>query len=300
MPSPVRFHRHRRLLGVLLVLLGAGAVCAMAQDASDEAGWMGLYIRDLDQRDIQALHLPRGQRGVVVSGVDDDGPASMAGIEPGDVITALDGRPVAQRADFVHLLGERRAGELVRLLIVRRNASHQVSFELQARPRVMQGGSPIEPGALAPTPSLEPAHVWLALADLDDADLAAYFDVAAATGVLVLRVVGESLDRLRAGDVILECDGVEVASVDALRRQWSEAAERQSLELRLMRRGRTRTVRLGAEATAARLAGVDAPGVGPHHRGETAQAWERMLQEIDALRTRLQALEAEVQQRAQR
>jgi serine protease Do len=288
------------MLSVLLLFLGSGTVTAVAQDARDQAGWMGLYIRDLDQRDIQALHLPRDQRGVVVSGVDDDGPAAMAGIEPGDVITALDGRPVEERADFVHLLGARHAGDLVRLLIVRRNASQQVSFALQARPRVMQGESPIEPGVLPPAPSPEPARIGLALVDLDDADLAAYFDVDAASGVLVLRVVGAALDRLRAGDVILECDGMEVTSVQALRHAWSQAAERQSLVLRLMRRGRTRTVHLGAEATAARLAGVDTPAGGPLVRGETAQAWERMLQEIEALRTRLQALESEVQQRAQR
>jgi serine protease Do len=259
---------------------------------------MGLYIRDLDQRDVQALHLPHEQRGVVVSGVDDEGPAAAVGIEPGDVITALDGRRVDTRADFVRLLGTRRAGERVRLEILRQTNSRQVAFTLQARPRVMRGSEPIAPGQPATRQTMAPVTVWLAVANLEDTNLAQYFDVQAGSGVLVLGLGGIALDRLQAGDVIIDCASSPVRSVRELQERWSTTQEDEDLVLRIVRRGRTRTVRLGPAAVAARLLTPEAPV--PLPGDGKAQDWERLLREIDALRTRLRALEDEVEQQVHR
>ena len=104
-------------LTILLTLLPLlAALPARPQEAVDGGrGWLGLYIRDLDRQDIAALDLHGDTRGVVVSGVDDEGPAALAGIEPGDVITRLEGQGVDNRPGFLAALGNRRVGDRVRV-----------------------------------------------------------------------------------------------------------------------------------------------------------------------------------------
>lgn len=50
-----------------------------------------------------------GDRGVVVTGVDPDGPAAAAGVETGNVILDIGGKPVSSRADVLKQLEEARA-----------------------------------------------------------------------------------------------------------------------------------------------------------------------------------------------
>jgi serine protease Do len=50
-----------------------------------------------------------GNQGVVVTGVDPNGPAAAAGVQAGNVILDVGGKPVANRADVVKRLQEAKA-----------------------------------------------------------------------------------------------------------------------------------------------------------------------------------------------
>ena len=78
-------------LASLAFVVARGAAQTPVPEAGDETPhtWLGLYIRNLDGDDAKALDLETGTEGVVVSGVDDEGPAARAGLEPGDVVTQL-------------------------------------------------------------------------------------------------------------------------------------------------------------------------------------------------------------------
>ena len=54
-------------------------------------GWLGVSIQPLDQRIAQHLGISKDVKGVLVSGVLDGTPADRAGLQSGDVITAVDG-----------------------------------------------------------------------------------------------------------------------------------------------------------------------------------------------------------------
>jgi S1-C subfamily serine protease len=60
------------------------------------------------------------ETGVVVAGVTENGPASRAGLREGDVIVALDGKPVAGVDDLHRLLTEARVGVDGTLTVLRR------------------------------------------------------------------------------------------------------------------------------------------------------------------------------------
>jgi putative serine protease PepD len=79
----------------------------------------------------------RGQGARIQSGgarapVTPGGPADLAGIEPGDVVVAVDGRPVDSFEEFVVLIRSRTPGDQVELSVEREDADLTVTVTLGA------------------------------------------------------------------------------------------------------------------------------------------------------------------------
>lgn len=72
--------------------------------------------------------------GAVVLSVVAGGPAEQAGIRPGDVITAFDGKPVRSPEDFLAALRPHRPGDVVSATIRRGSATQPVTLTLVGRP----------------------------------------------------------------------------------------------------------------------------------------------------------------------
>jgi Do/DeqQ family serine protease len=70
---------------------------SLIRDGRVIRGWVGVEPRDLTPELIESFRLPVTQ-GVLIAGVLQDGPASAAGLRPGDVVTRIDGKPVASTA----------------------------------------------------------------------------------------------------------------------------------------------------------------------------------------------------------
>ncbi len=71
--------------------------------------------------------------GVLVSDVRTDTPAAKAGVEVGDVITAVDGKRVQCSRDVSRGIRSRKAGETVALDVVRGGASRKLSVTVEER-----------------------------------------------------------------------------------------------------------------------------------------------------------------------
>ena len=67
------------------------------------------------------------ERGALVVRVEPGGPAEAAGIKPGDVITAVAGRPVTNLYHFHHAMLSRKAGERVEITLWRNGQTLTVS-----------------------------------------------------------------------------------------------------------------------------------------------------------------------------
>ena len=79
-------------------------------------GYLGISPADLDQAYQDALG---AKEGVVVSTVEKGEAADKAGLQRLDVITALDGQPVRSPDEVVAVVSSRRAGEALKLTILR-------------------------------------------------------------------------------------------------------------------------------------------------------------------------------------
>lgn len=71
--------------------------------------------------------------GVLVSDVRSDTPAARAGLEVGDVITAVDGKRVRWSGDVSREIRSRKAGDTVPLDVVRGGASRKLTVTVEER-----------------------------------------------------------------------------------------------------------------------------------------------------------------------
>ncbi len=129
-----RFTAERVRLGLLaltvVVFLAAGAYGlgrvvesgSSGRPQSGQPAWLG----------VQLGVLPSG--AVVVVGVTSGGPAAVAGLRAGDVITQIESRPVAAPVDVSEAVGALRAGNIVEIQALRGSKAYTTRVKLGARP----------------------------------------------------------------------------------------------------------------------------------------------------------------------
>jgi serine protease Do len=91
------------------------SVTAGVGKAPSEGALRGITVQNLtpDLRD--QLGLPAGVRGVVISELDPSSPAAQGGLQPGDVIEAINRQQVNSVADFNRLAAEAKGQTLLRI-----------------------------------------------------------------------------------------------------------------------------------------------------------------------------------------
>jgi len=93
-------------------------------------GQLGVTLRDLTPDLIQSMGLPADQSGAVIAGVAAGSAAERAGLKSGDVITAIDKKPVRGAADLRNKIGVLRVGDVVELTVLRAGRSMAVRATL--------------------------------------------------------------------------------------------------------------------------------------------------------------------------
>jgi len=66
----------------------------------EEAGSLGIRVTPLTPELASRLEVPASLDGLVVDQVDPNGVAAAAGIQPGDIIRQIDGKPVKSPSDL--------------------------------------------------------------------------------------------------------------------------------------------------------------------------------------------------------
>ena len=94
-------------VGVLQQLLDKGYVVR---------GWLGVEVQVVPQDIIDATGL---KHGVLVSGVLGNGPAARAGLEPGDIITSINGQDLYSPQQTIQMINRLKPGETIQLAVLR-------------------------------------------------------------------------------------------------------------------------------------------------------------------------------------
>jgi serine protease Do len=98
-------------------------------------GYLGVHVRDIPDRDVAArLGVPK-DGGVLVAGVADNTPGAKAGLKDGDVITALDGKPVRDGHDLQIMVASLPPGKTFDLNIVRDGKPETLKVTIEEQPK---------------------------------------------------------------------------------------------------------------------------------------------------------------------
>jgi serine protease Do len=199
-------------------------------------GYLGLMIQNLDYAHAQAFGLPNTD-GALVGDVVSPGPATSAGVEHGDVITAVDGRHIKTTRDLIDYVSAKGPGASVNLTVLRNGKTLERSIKLGERPPLGQQASAEEQ---------QDGHSginWLGLQyeDLSASVRSSYGLPGSASGVLVTGVSATSPlydQAVRPGMIVSEVNGENVKSVADFERVVSAAKSKSYLRLYTLRFGR--------------------------------------------------------------
>ena len=85
---------------------------------------------------------PQGVEGAYVASVEQNGAAQKAGIQAGDIITALNGQSVSKREDLTNQLSYYKAGTEVTITVLRRESTtygqKDLKVTLEKKPQGLQ------------------------------------------------------------------------------------------------------------------------------------------------------------------
>jgi serine protease Do len=214
----VSVRRSFRVRALRVALLLAVAL-APAVDAAAQWAWLGVRIRDLSEQEMNEIASRHGIRegfGVFIVEVMEGTPAAKAGLVNGDLVVALEDRPVTETRLLQRLIASAGAGREVRLTVLRAEGRRRVDVRLAAMPRAVLGERiAAEFGFLVREP--EPAG-----------------PSAPVISVVVRRSAAERAE-LKVGDVILQVNDQAVESRDALREVLADASLESPLRLTIRR-----------------------------------------------------------------
>jgi serine protease Do len=189
-------------------------------DGKFTRAWLGIQISALrEDADFRNL-LPGINDGVVVRRIMPNGPAARSGLKPADVITAVEGTPVATAQQLRNEIRARRIGSKISLQVIRPDkvgVYHQVPIALQTE---VWPDETTTVAAHSPKPEPDvPSGLGLTVQSLSK-KLAEKYTIELVEGVVVTAVQPDSPAEeqgFKPGDVITTVDDQPVSSPQAFK-----------------------------------------------------------------------------------
>jgi serine protease DegQ len=97
-------------------------------------GWIGIETQDITPELADSFGLPR-QNGAIIAGVVRGGPADRAGVKPGDILAAVQGKPVGDTNQMLNLISSLPPGQKAQLTVIRKNQQSKLDVTVGKRPR---------------------------------------------------------------------------------------------------------------------------------------------------------------------
>jgi len=196
--------------------------------------WLGVYIQDITPA-MERQFGVRAGTGVLISDTVRDAPAREAGLRSGDVIVAIDDRPVGNTDELQSEIMYRNVGETVQVRIIRDGVELDVPVTLAARP---------DEATLAATPPAIEEGVeafGLRVSTIPPA-VREQYGLHTDSGVFVTAVEPGSRAHwsgLERGDIVLEVNRTPVEGVSGWEELVEELDEDADVMLTILRAGRT-------------------------------------------------------------
>ena len=110
---------------------------SLIKDGQVTRGWMGVQPRELDPDFVQSFKLPISE-GVLITGVLQDGPASQAGLKPGDVVVRIQGQPVRSVSELLSTVAAIAPGTEALIGVQRGEQALEIKVTIAKRPKTQR------------------------------------------------------------------------------------------------------------------------------------------------------------------
>jgi Do/DeqQ family serine protease len=197
----------------------------LMKDGKVVRGWIGVTVQEMSSDLAQSFGY-KSEGGVLLAEVVDNSPAKRAGLNTGDILSAVDNKPVTALANFKHMVADLRPGTKAILTLWREGRAIDVPVDIVAQPGT---------GTTAVIDASATNGFGLELSD-------------SSQGVLVVRVnEGSCADRcgLEAGDVLERIERTPLLDA-AQARELLRARTKDGAALLIARRGTSRWLHLDA------------------------------------------------------
>ena len=113
--------------------LARGVMQQIVETGHVVRGWLGIAGQDITPELANAYAL-QSQQGVLISGVLENGPASKAGLKPGDIITRIDDTELYSAFEILNLVATMQPGSRATIHAMRGSRKMQLTAVIQERP----------------------------------------------------------------------------------------------------------------------------------------------------------------------
>ncbi len=202
-------------------------------------GYLGVWMQEItDPKLAASLRLPADTKGVLVTEVNPDTPASKAGLAAGDVIVSVDGRAVEDMQELRKIVAKLEPDTTVKLEYYRDGAKRATDVTIAPQPaELTMSGYP------GPTTAPSPAaseRFGLKVAEITESAAKDLGYETVPEGVLITDVADRSdaqSQGLRPGMVILDVQGAKVTGVEEFDKAMASKDAAKGVRLRVLEPG---------------------------------------------------------------
>ncbi|MGE5344244.1 MAG: trypsin-like peptidase domain-containing protein [Candidatus Omnitrophota bacterium] len=172
-------------------------------------GYLGIQISEVPDEDAGQYDLPLG--GVLVVKVEEESPAQKAGLRKFDLITEVNGEKVKTMLELRRVIGNYSPGAMVRITLYRDKIRKTVDARVTEAPDSFKIKSDDEDGHII--------DLGMVLSP-NSPPIAKQFALTTPRGIVVTQVFRNGIaeqNKLRAGDVILKADRIDIISIRQFR-----------------------------------------------------------------------------------
>lgn len=191
---------------------------ALVKTGHVDRGRLGVTVQGMNQTLAKSFGLPNTS-GALVSSVEAGGPAAKAGLQPGDVITSLDGQPVADSNSLPAQVAGLAPGTTAKVKVWRDKSSKDLTVTVGT----LADAKTASAGADKSESATQDARLGVSVRPLTPEEKQS---ASLARGLLVQQAGGAAESAgIQAGDVILAVNGQPVTSVDQLKTMVQHAGD---------------------------------------------------------------------------
>jgi serine protease Do len=195
--------------------------------------WIGISVSPITKNVANALGISKQQSGAVITRVENNSPASIAGVQIGDILLSINDERISSEASVEYILNNLPIGKVIPIQIMRHmiemKLSVKVGFRNEEDFSFNSGGN----AAVSQHVSCEKIDgIDIGVTDLT-ADLRKTFEIPDnINGVLVSNISDSSNTDISVGDVIVTVNQKAITSVADLRIELQKLSKNEGIKKR--------------------------------------------------------------------